>query len=697
MKNLLKKLKVDNIYNNYIIMLTCLILNVVALLVFYLTLKVKISFFGLFTDILFLALIYFLINLVKNVKTKKILYTIYISLVILALMADSTYFYKYKSFASISSLMFVNNIVGQKYGINLPMTCYVLIPILIVSLFVVWYTKLSIPEKKTRTAKANIAMTLVAAILCASINVPYSIYNIVKAKSYNDYVAEYVHSNSFLYKDLYSSLKFVEVFGYCNFRIRDAASINSDLEYDDIELLDDYFNSQSYEKKSNDWTQEYKGYNVITILSETFDQRFCDPDYIGEQLKKDTSLYLDKNRTLNAKAVGDTVSSLLTPNIYAIRQDALTFTNYYVPTFFEGATINTEFMVNNGIYALNAKNFSSNLGDTYYNNYFGKFSLAAQFEDNGYETYYFHNDSGNFYNRKTLTANQGFDITRFDEDLIAAGTKTEKIYDTRLLEFFELDDIKKSLQAQKDDNSLFYMQIDTYSMHLGNEAEYDHHEEQVRKAFEAAGINYDKINPQIQCYYLKMVEFDAFLGMLIKKLDNPSDSNPGGLGILDKTLIVPFPDHYNYGLNPNIMEDFIGVDSFDKEVHHQKLLVLDGATWNNGEKDKIEIDTLSSSIDLAPTILNMVVGVENAEYGYFFGKDIFEQGDKLVAFSDITVFDGEMYLYADGSYIYTGNDNLTEEELKFKYDILSEKQIDIIKKFQISKAVLEMDYYKHLA
>lgn len=690
MKNLFKRLKIVNKNNNYIIMLTCLLLNIVALLVFYLTLKVKISFFGVFTDILFLSLVYFLINLIKNVKAKKIIYTIIISLILLALMADSTYFYKYKSFASISSLMFVNNIIGQKYGINLPLTCYVLIPILIVSLFVIWYTKIPTPEKNVRTAKANIAMTLIAAILCISINLPYSIYNIVKAKNYNDYVPEYVHSNSFLYNDLYSSFKFVEVFGYCNFRIRDAASINSDLEYDDINMIDDYFDSLNYTKQNNEWTRKYPNYNVITILSETFDQRFCDPEYIGNLLVENTSLYRDKDAKLNPITVGNTVSSQLTPNIYAIRQDALTFNNYFVPTFFEGATINTEFMVNNGIYALNAKNFSSNLGDTYYNNYFGKYSLAAQFEDNGYETYYMHNDSGEFYNRKTLTANEGFDNTYFDEDLIAAGSKTEKVYDTRLLEFFELDEVKKSLQAQKENNTSFYMQLDTYSMHLGNETKYDHHEEQVRTAFETAGINYDKINPQIQCYYLKMVEFDLFLGMLIDKLDND-------LGILDKTMLVLYPDHYNYGLNPNIMEDFIGVDSFDKEVHHQKLFVLDGATWNNASQDKVEIDTLSSSIDLAPTILNWVIGVDNVEYQYYFGRDIFEQGDKLVAFSDITVFDGEMYLYADGScsYVYTGSDILSEEEFKIKYNILTEKQIDIIKKFQVSKAVLEMDYYRH--
>ena len=141
-------------------------------------------------------------------------------------------------------------------------------------------------------------------------------------------------------------------------------------------------------------------------------------------------------------------------------------------------------MVNNGIYALNAKNFSSNLGDTFYDNYFGLYSLAAQFNKKGYMTYYFHNDSGNFYHRRALTENEGFKITRFNEELIAAGTKTEKVYDTRLLEFFELKDIDNSLRNQIANGVPFYMQIDTYSMHLGNSLIFDHYEFKVEKAFE---------------------------------------------------------------------------------------------------------------------------------------------------------------------------------------------------------------------
>lgn len=685
-KRLLARLKEDNFNNNYIIMLTCFILNIGALVAFHLTLGVKMSLFGFITDIIFVALIHFLINLIPKAKTKKIIYTIFFSLALLALMADSTYFYKYKSFASLTSLMFVNNIFGQKYGINLPLTCYVILPMLALGLFVIWYTNIPEIEKKHKFYKVNLALAVAIAILCAGINLPASIYNLAKAKAYNDYELEYVHSKSFLYNNLYSSLKFVETFGYCNFRLRDAASLRVDLAYDDYEILDNYFNSITYQKQTNDWTKKYEGYNVIMILCETFDTRFCDPDYIGEQLVKDLSAYIDPAQTLDPHEAGHTLSSNLTPNLYRIFQEAITFTNYYVPTFFEGATINTEFMVNNGIYALSAKNFTSNLGDTFYKNDFGLFSLAAQFRKNNYDTFYFHNDSGNFYHRRILTANEGFKHTYFNEELVAAGCKISKVYDTRLIEFFELEGVKNKIQADKA--SPFYMQIDTYSMHLGNSLKFEHYEPHVIEAFEKAGFDFKEIHAQIQEYYLKIAEFDTFIGMLIKKLDE--------LDILDNTLIVFFPDHYNYGLNPNVLEDYIGINAFDKEIHHQKLLILEGKTIKTSEEDRQIIDTLCSSIDLPPTLLNMVLGLDNVEYKYYFGRDIFEEGSKLVAFSDITVFDGEMYLYADGTYEYIGGQELTEEQLNDKYYYLSNKQIEIIKQFEISKAVLELDYYKYL-
>lgn len=699
MKKIIHKLKNDSGYNDYLIMLVVGVINILALLIFYISLKVKVSVFGIMTDLLFLCLLYILINLIKKVLTKKIFLTVFFSLSLFALMADSTYFYQYKSFASVTSLLFVNNIVGQKYGINLPLTCYILIPLLAFGLFFIWYTKVNAKSTPLYKRRINLSLTLAFVFMFMAVNLPYSIYNIVKAKNYKEYDVEFIHSDSYLYNNVYSSYKFVEVFGYCNFRLRDAVYVPSESEYKDEEVLKDYFDDFNYKKQQNDWSEKYAGYNVITILGETFDHRFSDPDYIGNELVKNKSIYIDEDATLNPVEVGNTFASIATPNLYKIRQDALTFSNYYVPTFFEGATINSEFMANNGIFALNAKNFSSNLGDTYYNNNFKLYSLSGQLKNNGYESYYFHNDSENFYNRKKLTANENFDNTRFDEDLNRAGTITEKMYDTRLLEFFELEDIKTSLQDNIDNGNPFYMQLDTYSMHLGNEQKYDHYENQIRSAFETSGIDYDKIEQQkitqVLGYYLKMAEFDRFLGLLIDKLNAPTADNPNGLNVLDKTLIVLYPDHYNYVLNPNIMETYIGVSAFDKEIHHQNLFMIDGAKWNNSVDDRQVIDILSSTIDITPTILNMVVGAEKAEYKYYFGKDIFEEGKKIVAFSDITVFDGENYLYADGK-LKSNNYDASDEQYKQIYDELSMQQIEILKKFDMSKAILELDFYNYL-
>lgn len=77
------------------------------------------------------------------------------------------------------------------------------------------------------------------------------------------------------------------------------------------------------------------------------------------------------------------------------------------------------------------------------------------------------------------------------------------------------------------------------------------------------------------------------------------------------------------------MEDFIGVSAFDKEINHHKLLILDGKAYKTSKKDFEDIPWLCSSIDLGPTILNMVLGVDDIEYKYYFGRDILKAGQNL--------------------------------------------------------------------
>lgn len=689
-------LRTDREYNDYIITFSTIAIGILSTFIFYITLNVKISLIGFITDMVFICFILLFLNLIKRSKLKKTAFIIYVAFAFFALLADSTYYFQYKSFASITSLMFASNVVGQRYGINLPITCWLLIPLLVINLFIISYTKLSKEYQPTRK-KSNIALMLSFMILVSGLTIPNAVYNLSKTSKYSKYDPEYIHSTSYLYNNLYSSAKFVERFGYFNFRLRDATFGSDQNNFQSEELLRNYFNTREVNKGINEYTLKYKDYNLVTILGETFDERFSDPVFLGQQLTRDNSLYIDKDADLKAEEVGHILTSRITPNLYKIRQEAITFDNYYVPTFFEGATINTEFMAGNGIYALNSKNFSSNLGDTYYNNNFRSYSLAGQLKKNNYSTYYVHNDSGDFYNRRTLTQNQGFENVYFDEELEAAGTKRQKIYDTRLLEFFNIPDFDSKLNNNIRKGEKFYIHFDTYSMHMGWDWKFDNPNnveteksplEIVKKAFADAGIDYNHRNlTQIRTYYLKLHEFDAFLGLLLDELNNRR--------VLDKTLILLYPDHYNYGLNPKEYKAFLDLDAFDKEIHLQKLFLIDGAKYTTKQSDAVNISTLSCTIDITPTLLNMLVGL-NADYKYYFGKDIFDKGEKIVSFSDLTVFDGQMFLYADGTYKVVDKNLTDEDAIEAKYIQLTEHQKERIKQYDICKAMLELNFYQYL-
>lgn len=649
--------------------------NFVAYLIFVLSLRIDITFMGAVADMFAIGLLFFVVNLLPSARSRKWIFLALTLAFNTVYVIDITYFYQFKSFASISSIKFAHNVVGQSFGIKVPWP-----GIFIIAFFVVLTVLMIIMRIRTEDIKADkfkVRVSTFAAFLIVilSINIPAAILSSRAAQAYDDFEVDYIHSESYLYNKMYSSRKYVENFGYCSFRIRDAFYIPEGVlsEREDIEQ---FFDGRSTEKAANAMTGVLKGSNLITILGETFDQRYTDPDFIGERLALLTAPNV--KAPLPADIMGHAFASMVSPNLYKMRNEAYVFDNYYVPTFFEGATINSEFMAFNAQYALSAtKNYTANFGDTFFSNYFGDYSLPGQLKNNGYSTYYIHNDSETFYNRGTLTYNEGFDNRYFDEDLQAAGTKAERIYDTRLIEFFDL--FEDRLVA--DDN--FYLNIDTYSMHAGSENKYLNHMPQVERAFERVGVNIKSVDKAILSYYTKIVEFDNFLGMLLEKLDS--------LGLSDNTAVMLFPDHYYYALTPSIMQTYLGVDPLSYEVHHNKLMLLSPKL--GAAKD----DTLASTIDITPTLLNMLVGTGGASYRYFMGEDIFDSGEKFVAFSDLTVFDGTTYLTATGALTVEGKSyNPATGSLNIDTSGLVNFQVDVIKEYEVSKSMLTLDFFRLL-
>ncbi len=363
---------------------------------------------------------------------------------------------------------------------------------------------------------------------------------------------------------------------------------------DDEKELDNYFNSVK-EKQSNDFTGKYEGYNVIHLLIESYD-----------------------TKSFNKHSM---------PNLYGMYENSILIEDFYVTEYQHGATCNSEFMVNTSTYPRSANN-TANIMCKVVNEDSFTYALPRQMQKLGYTTHYFHNGNASFYNRdQVIPYTYGYEYSEFTKDW-----KIEQdVSDDDLMEFVN----------EIDFESKFFTQILTYSMHVGG---YSYTEEDEILFSETLGITDDEFYID---YLSKQKDTDKFVGSLLEKLREEE--------VLDKTLIVVSSDHYPYGF-PGDNFDYMDTINYEynhsQDVHKQSLIIYDGGTTK--ERHKIP----SSTIDIAPTILNMVSDSDDdIVYKYYFGTDIFDYS-AIPSFSNYEIFYKDDYHGFD--YMYNGKHNKDE-------------------------------------
>lgn len=429
---------------------------------------------------------------------------------------------------------------------------------------------------------------------------------------------EYYQSNDYLYDSDYNKQLFTEKWGFVNYHIIDLVKVNIDNIDKDKEVVDEYFNSLD-KHEENVYTDMYEGYNVITILSETLDTRFIDP--------------------------------VLTPNLYLMKNEGMSFSNFYTTVYQNGATCNSEYMSLTGLNAVNTDQLSINACDAYNLNK-QPYTLPTQLEEIGYESYYFHGEYPELYDRFDTIPNYGFNQVYFQKDLLSKYPSYDGHLDSDLVYFMD---------EFIDYDELFYANILTYSMH----GAYDHtlfniHRDQVTLAHP------EETNSEIINYMEKLVEFDTMLGEILTRLEDN--------GVLDSTLIAIFPDHYPYMMDHQFYMDYWDVDKY--ELKRQDLILytpnMTPSVQNNA----------GSTEDITPTLLNLVY--KDANFDYFTGSDLLSSKDNYVLFNDMTITDGENYLKLYGE--YTGNAN--------EIAVLQAQLPIEIYQYEVSRKINHIDYFK---
>lgn len=333
---------------------------------------------------------------------------------------------------------------------------------------------------------------------------------------------------------------------------------------------------------TNSMTGILKGKNVIFVLMESIDDIACREDVM--------------------------------PTLYRMSKEGICFTNMYASIYGSAATMNSETVTNIGNYAPQDGSIISSFSDNYF-----PYSLACRFTNAGYVARQYHANYPKFYNRDMMHRAFGYKEYVCFRDYISEEAGDPGL-DTVLVE-------NDGLYYTLIQDEKFFDYIISYTAHLP----YDKADGYVRFSMERHP-EYEELtySEEINNYFAKARITDDMLSGLIQRLEED--------GLMENTVIVAMGDHYPYGLaDKDALYDLSGVDRYEQLLYKVPFVV-----WTPGI-EPMQIDKIASSIDVVPTIVNLM-GL--GDYSMYIGHDIFnEKYDGYAYFSDGSWLGGDSYYY----------------------------------------------------
>lgn len=402
----------------------------------------------------------------------------------------------------------------------------------------------------------------------------------------------------------------IMIFGIRGIYINNRLSITND-GWDSTEVIN---NDSNYYQNWTDSTRLMKICGIYEYLIKDFYNSFLKKDnsiearlfvnnYIDENYKEDNNEYtgIFKNKNLifvMMESMDDwLVNENVTPTMYKMMQHGFNFNNHYSPAYVTGETANTEFIANTGMYP-SIDRLSPNYA--YVNNNY-PYSIASLFKNEGYTVNSFHRSNGFLYNRSIMHISLGYEKYHSYVDM--------GISDDNL----DLDSyIIKNGYNKIISNNKFMSFIITYSPH----SPYTYNKIECQTNLSDIKTIYPELdNEELLCAYSAARETDNMFKLLLEKLKNDN--------LLDDTIIVAFTDHPN---------KLVIRDDETEKLNKTIFYIYDHDMNSN------QIDTITSSINILPTVINLF-GIKN-NYLYS-GYDALDTNEEYVIFKDYTYFDGK--------------------------------------------------------
>lgn len=403
----------------------------------------------------------------------------------------------------------------------------------------------------------------------------------------------------------------------------DFDKLSEKTDNDDIKSLYDYFSNEK-PSYTNEYTGIFKDYNIIFITAESFSQYAIDKD--------------------------------LTPTLYKMYNEGFQFENYYSPAWGVSTT--------DGEYAnltgLTPKSGVWSFSQSAEDNVSFPFTLGEQSRSNGYEQVRaYHNHTYDYYDRDKYLTNIGYDYSAVGKGL-DLGEDVWPNSDLKLMQK-TVDDY-----INADSFSVYYM---TVSGHGG----YSYNTISQRNADLVKNLKY---SDEVKGYLAANIELDKALEYLIERLEKA--------GKLDNTVICLTTDHYPYSLDEfNGLDELAGhkVDTVFERYKNAWLL------WSGSMKEPVSVKTYCSSIDILPTLLNML-GFEY-DSRTIIGTDVFGGNEPFVVFADRSWI-SQNGIYNANSGEYTAFENAAEKD---DIDLLNNKCTNM---FTVSRMILDSNVYAEI-
>ena len=405
----------------------------------------------------------------------------------------------------------------------------------------------------------------------------------------------------------------------------DFGKLYSSTDDEELKSLSAYFSGvePTYQ---DEYTGMFKGYNVVFVTAESL------------------STY--------------GISEEATPTLYKIYHDGFEFTNFYNPLWYH-STIDGEYTNCLSQYPASSKWSFEASADTYQ-----PYALGNILNAEGYKSYGYHDFDATYYDRTKTHPNMGY--TTFKA--IGAGLD---IPDHVMYSDLECMEAVYEDFINDDHFNMYFM---SFSGHLPYNYDMQYLCQKNREEAEAAlaGQNY---SDEAVAYVAAQIELDKALEFLMDKLD--------AAGKLDNTLFIVAPDHYPYGLSDGTYNELAGsdVENDPFELHRNQFGI-----WSSSMEKSVTIDKLCSSVDILPTVLNLLGA--DFDSRLLAGRNIMSDCDPLVIFANQSfITDKVKYNAGTGEVTYL----VPESQVPAGY--IDDMITEVENRLYISDEMINTDYY----